>query len=90
MTVSKKPIKSDLKRLDAMKDEEIDYSEIPEFDEEFLRQVEMKVSPGKKPVSLRLDSDVLAWMKGQGKGYQGRINAILRAYYEAHQGDAPR
>lgn len=88
MTVSKKPTKSDLKRLDAMKDEDIDYSEIPAFDEAFLRQVEMKVSPGKKPVSLRLDADVLDWMKGQGKGYQSRINAILRAYYEAHQGEA--
>ncbi len=89
MTVSKKPIKSDLKRLDAMSDEEIDYSEIPEFDEEFLRTVDMKVSPGKKPIALRLDADVLDWMKAQGKGYQSRINAILRAYYEAHQ-DGPR
>ena len=56
--MSKKSTKSDLKRLDAMKDEEIDYSEIPEFDEAFLREVEMKVSPRKKPVSLRLDADV--------------------------------
>lgn len=88
MTVSKKPIKSDLKRLDAMKDEDIDYSEIPEFDEEFLRSVEMKITPGKKPVALRLDADVLEWMKAQGKGYQSRINAILRAYYEAHRQDA--
>ena len=86
--MSKKPTKSDLKRLDAMKDEEIDYSEIPAFDEAFLRQVEMKVSPGKKPVSLRLDADVLEWMQGQGKGYQSRINAILRAYCEAHQAQA--
>ena len=88
--MSKKPTKSDLKRLDAMKDEKIDYSEIPAFDEDeaFLREVEMKVSPGKKPVSLRLDADVLEWMQGQGKGYQSRINAILRAYYEAHQGQA--
>ena len=87
--MSRKPIKSDLKRLDAMNDEDIDYSEIPEFDEEFLRTAEMKVSPGKKPVSLRLDVDVLEWMKSQGKGYQSRINAVLRAYYEAHRrGDA--
>ena len=88
MTVKKKSIKSDLTRLDKMKDEDIDYSEIPEFDEAFLRSVEMKVSPGKKPVALRLDADVLEWMKAQGKGYQSRINAILRAYYEAHRGDA--
>ena len=84
----KKSIKSDLKRLDKMKDEEIDYSEIPEFDEEFLRTVDMKISPGKKPVALRLDADMLEWMKAQGKGYQSRINAILRAYYEAHRKDA--
>ena len=47
-----------------MKEEEIDYSEIPAFDEAFLREVEMKVSPGKKPVSLRLDADVLEWIRG--------------------------
>jgi len=88
MTVSEKSIKSDLNRLDSMSDKDIDYSEIPEFDEEFLRSVDMKFSPGKKPVSLRLDADVLEWMKAQGKGYQSRINAILRAYYEAHRDDA--
>jgi uncharacterized protein (DUF4415 family) len=85
--VNKKPIKSDLKRLDAMRDEDIDYSEIPEFDDEFLRTVEMKISPRKKPIALRLDEDVLDWMKAQGKGYQSRINSILRAYYEAHHND---
>ena len=83
--MSEKSIKSDLNRLDSMSDKDIDYSEIPEFDEEFLRSVDMKISPGKKPVSLRLDADVLEWMKAQGKGYQSRINAILRAYYEAHR-----
>ena len=68
-----------------MSDKDIDYSDIPEFDEEFLNSVEMKVSPGKKQIALRLDTDVLDWMKAQGKGYQSRINAILRAYYEAHR-----
>ena len=66
-----------------MAEETIDFSEIPEFDEEFLRTVEMNVSPGKHSVTIRLDVDVLQWMKAQGKGYQSRINAILRAYYEA-------
>ena len=68
-----------------MSDTDIDYSDIPEFDEEFLRSVDMKVSPGKKAIALRLDTDVLDWMKAQGKGYQSRINAVLRAYYEAHR-----
>lgn len=85
--MNKKSIKSDLKRLDAMQDKDIDYSEIPEFDEAFLRSVEMKITPEKKPISLRVDADVLDWMKSQGKGYQSRINAILRSYYEAHKNE---
>jgi len=83
--VNKKSIKSDLKRLDAINDKDINYSDIPEFDEEFLRTVDIVIKPEKKPVALRLDADVLEWMKSQGKGYQSRINAILRAYYEAHK-----
>ncbi len=70
-----------------MRDEEIDYSDIPEFDDAFLRSVEMKITPEKKPISLRVDADVLDWMKSQGKGYQSRINAILRSYYEAHKNE---
>ncbi|MCK5867384.1 MAG: BrnA antitoxin family protein [Mycoplasmataceae bacterium] len=68
-----------------MSDKDIDYSEIPEFDEEFLRTVEMKITPEKKSIAIRLDADVLEWMKSQGKGYQSRINAVLRSYYEAHK-----
>ena len=83
--MSKKPIHSDLKRIDAMSDDDIDYSDIPEFDDAFLESVEMKFSPGKKQIALRVDTDVLEWMKSQGKGYQSRMNAILRAYYEARR-----
>ena len=83
--MSKKSIKSDLKRIDAQGDQDIDYSDIPELDEDFFKKARVVVPPGKKQLTLRLDADVLAWMKAQGKGYQSRINAILRAYYEAHQ-----
>ena len=72
-----------------MRDEDIDYSDIPELDENFFKNARVVVPPGKKQLTLRLDADVLEWMKAQGKGYQSRINAILRAYYEAHQ-DGPR
>lgn len=72
-----------------MLDEDIDYSDIPELDDDFFKNAKVVISPGKKPVALRLDADVLEWMKAQGKGYQSRINAILRAYYEAHR-DHPR
>ena len=83
--MSKKRIHSNLKRIDAMSDEDIDYSNIPKLDDGFFKNAEVVVSPGKKQIALRVDTDVLEWMKAQGKGYQSRINAILRAYYEAHR-----
>ena len=43
----------------------------------------LKPVPPKASISLRLDADVLQWLKSQGPGYQTRINAILRAYKEA-------
>ena len=82
--MSNKRTKSDLKRIDQMTDEDIDYSDIPEVDAAFFASARIVVPPGKKQVTIRLDSDVLAWLKEQGRGYQTRINAILRAYYEAH------
>ena len=83
--MKKKPTKSDLKRLDTMSDASIDYSDIAALDAAFFRDARVVVSPGKKQLTVRLDADVLEWLRGQGKGYQSRINAILRAYYEAHQ-----
>lgn len=80
--------KSDLKRLDAMGDQDIDYTDLPELDANFFRQARVVTPPGKKQLTIRLDADVLSWLKGQGRGYQSRINAILRAYYEAHRGEA--
>jgi uncharacterized protein (DUF4415 family) len=43
------------------------------------------IHPRKVAVGIKLDSDVLGWFKSQGKGYQTRINMILRRYYEAHR-----
>jgi uncharacterized protein (DUF4415 family) len=78
--VSKKPpIKSDLKRLDRMTDQEIDYSDIPPFDDTFFKKATMVAwPPGKRQVTVRLDADVLDWLKETGKGYQTRLNHILR------------
>ena len=76
-----KSSKTDWKGLVAMKDKDIDASDIPELDDEFFRKAELKV-PLKQPVTLRLDSDVVAWFKSQGQGYQTRINKLLRAYME--------
>lgn len=63
-----------------MRDEDIDYSDIPPLDEEFFRTARLLMPQPKKPVALRLDADVLDWLRGQGRGYQSRVNAILRAY----------
>lgn len=70
--------------LAAMPDEDIDYSDIPELDDDFWENAEVR-TPEKRGIYIKLDDDVLEWMKAQGKGYQTRINAILRSYYEAHR-----
>lgn len=80
----KKTSGTDWERLNAMSDEDIDTSDIPELDDNFFQQAELHL-PVKKPVTIRLDADVLEWFKGQGQGYQTRINNLLRKYMEAHQ-----
>ena len=84
-----KKSETDWKRVDAMKDEDIDFSENPEWTPEmFARAVlrrNFKPLPRKKQLTLRIDEDVVDWYKSQGRGYQTRINALLRAYMKEHQ-----
>ena len=81
MTISRQR----LNKIEAIRDEDIDYSDIPETDAAFWADAELRMPQTKKGVYLRLDQDVLEWLKAQGPGYQTRINAILRAYMETHQ-----
>ena len=81
---------TDWKRLKSMTDEEIDFSDIPELDEEFFRNAEIKLPRRKQHVSMRLDAEVLDWFRKQGNGYQTRINAVLRAYVRARKQDDSR
>ena len=74
---------TDWKRLERMTDEEIDVSDIPPLDGEFFKNATLRMPTKKKSVSLRLDSDILEWFKSEGKGYQTRINAVLRVYMRA-------
>jgi len=80
---------TDLKRLDRMKEEDIDLSDIPEITPEmFARGIvrrNLKPVPPKKQLTLRVDSDVVDWYKKQGPGYQTRINSLLRAYMKEHR-----
>jgi len=61
-------------------DSKIDYSDIPPLEEEFWKNAVSNplYKPTKQVTTVRVDSDVLLWLKSQGKGYQTRINAILR------------
>ncbi len=69
-----------LKRLAAMSDDEINYDDIPALTGGQLALMQRGgiYRPVKKQITARLDADVLAWLKSQGKGYQSRMNAILR------------
>lgn len=79
---------TDWDRVDKMRDEDIDISDLPEVPPERFAQA--LVRKGLKPVlrksqiTLRVDADVLEWFRAKGAGYQSQMNAILRAYKEAH------
>ncbi|MFK2913833.1 BrnA antitoxin family protein [Pseudomonas sp. 3HC3] len=79
-----KSSRTDWSRLARQDDKDIDTSDIPELDQDFFRQAELRV-PAKQTVTIRLDSDVFAWFKEQGSGYQTRINQLLRQYMQAQQ-----
>jgi len=70
--------------LDALSkkpDSEIDTSDIPELTDDQLSEMRRPgnlYKPVKKQITARIDADVLDWLKSHGKGYQSRINAILR------------
>src|ERR1700690_1208955 len=81
--VKMRPIKSDLDRIDRMRDAEIDYSDIPPLDKAFLKKATVAWPPAKKQLTIRLDADFLKWLRSQGRVYQARINRILRVAMES-------
>jgi uncharacterized protein (DUF4415 family) len=79
--ISKKQ-KKELVALAAMRDDKIDLSGAPEVRDWSRAIVAKFYRPIKKSLTIRLDADVLAWLKAQGSGYQTRINRLLRAAME--------
>ncbi len=81
---------TDWARIDAMTDEDIDFSDIPPITEEmFARAVRMKNGkpiPRKNQENLPVDRDIIEFFKAQGFNYPLKINQLLRAYMEAEQG----
>ena len=81
---------TDWTQLGAMTDEEVERLASEDMaklgiDPDWMEHATVMFPRTKKRVTVRLDRDVLDWLKAQGRGYQTRINAILRAYYEAHK-----
>ena len=71
---------AEARRLDATP---IDYSDIPPLGDEFFTKATAAWPPAKHQLTIRLDEDVLNWLKANGRGYQTRINLILRAAMES-------
>lgn len=83
-TLSESPLtaaqKRNLAKLTKRPDREINYSDIPPLTDKFWENAVRSpfYRPVKQQLTVRLDSDVLAWLRKQGKGYQTRINTMLR------------
>ena len=83
--------RTDWARVDALTDEDIaraiadDPDAAPLLDDEWFRKARLVPPDPKVPISIRVDRDILEWFRRQGPRYQTRINAVLRAYVEAHR-----
>jgi uncharacterized protein (DUF4415 family) len=79
MTKPSKKQTKELAALAALRDDQIDFSDAPEVRDWSRAVVGKFYRPIKKSLTIRLDADLLAWLKSQGRGYQTRINQLLRA-----------
>lgn len=73
-----------------LRDEDIDTSDIPEITDWSRAVVGKFYRPIKSPITIRLDADVLAWLKRSGPGYQTRINGLLRQAMHGPHNASPR
>jgi uncharacterized protein (DUF4415 family) len=82
--------RTDWARVEALTDEDIaravadDPDAAPLLDEAWFKKARLVPPDPKVPISIRIDRDVLEWFRCQGPRYQTKINAVLRAYVEAH------
>jgi uncharacterized protein (DUF4415 family) len=79
--------RTDFKRLRTMRDADIDDSDIPQLDKSFWKAAKLVMPEPKDRLTIRVDHDVVEWLKKDGSGYQTRINAILRSYMRARSGE---
>ena len=80
---------TDWERVREMRDEDIDFTDLPEVTPEMFANAIVrkgfKPVPPKQQVTLRIDDEVITYFRQQGQGYQTKINQLLRAYMEAHK-----
>ena len=72
-----------LEQIAARKDEEIDFSDIPELDDAFWKRAKLIEPDHTEQITLRVKRSVLTYFKASGKGYQTRINRVLESYVRA-------
>ena len=72
-------------RIAATKDEDIDFSDIPELDETFWREAKLVKPDLTEQVTMRIKRSVLDYFRAPGKGYQTRINRVLESYVRARR-----
>lgn len=78
MKINTRNLDREIAKLMRKRDEEIDTSDIPEIKDWSKAVIGKFYRPIKQPVTIRLDVDVVAWLRAKGPGYQTRINALLR------------
>jgi uncharacterized protein (DUF4415 family) len=77
-----------LEAVAAMPDEDIDYSDAPYLPDAVWMKAAAQLPHTKKQITLRIDAEVLEFFKHTGRGYQSRMNAVLRSYVEANKAHA--
>lgn len=76
-------------QIAAVRDEDIDFSDIPELDEEFWERAELVEPDRTDQITMRVKRSVLAYFKAPGKGYQTRMNRVLESYVRHRTGSPP-
>jgi uncharacterized protein (DUF4415 family) len=80
-----KHTKTNLDRFDAMTDDMIDTSDIPELTEEFFASAKWRMPKEKVKLTVEVEPEVAQWFKAQGDNYQRLLEAALRIYSQAHR-----
>lgn len=71
------------RQIAAARDQDIDFSDIPELDDDFWKNAELVEPDRTEQVTLRVKRSVLAYFRAPGKGYQSRMNRVLESYVRA-------